>query len=375
MPEDKDKVEDFISLWRKKMLNESNQPSVIGDTLKRVQEVEQENEQLRKKIEANIDLISKTEEIIRKTIEENEMLKEELKKLGSIGGRSISDIQQENLNLSNNIKRLTLSITEKDNVLNLKENEINELKLKLKEANSALQFMADTAPEDSPDVSQELIEDLKSELSKKKSQLAEKDQKIVELNTVISQLNEKLIDKETHSQVDYVIPIEASKSAVIKPQPAQTSSATLEILCQDLQADLNKYKKIVENLNRDKSKLQQTIEQGGFQLEPEELKELKEENEQLRSELTQIQNKLESKQKTTAEKLSLIESERLVENLQAQIKQRDQVITELRTAKQIQANTPQGPVSNLVEDLQTTINKLKITIEEKNKIIEELKSS
>jgi len=32
-------------------------------------------------------------------------------------------------------------------------------------------------------------------------------------------------------------------------------------------------------------------------------------------------------------------------------------------------------MSGLIEDLQSRINKLKITIEEKNKIIEELKSS
>jgi hypothetical protein len=51
VPEDKEKVEDFISLWRKKMDDGSNKPSVIGDTLKRIQEVEQENEQLRNKIQ------------------------------------------------------------------------------------------------------------------------------------------------------------------------------------------------------------------------------------------------------------------------------------------------------------------------------------
>lgn len=87
MPEDKEKVEDFISLWRKKMDTESNKPSAIGDTLKRIQEVEQENEQLRNKIQANIDLISKTEEVVRKTIDENEKLREEIKKTGSIGGK------------------------------------------------------------------------------------------------------------------------------------------------------------------------------------------------------------------------------------------------------------------------------------------------
>ena len=375
MSDEKEKVEDFISLWRKKMDTESDKPSAIGDTLKRIQEVEQENEQLRTKIQANIDLISKTEVVVRKTIDENEKLKEELKKTGSFDRGNVEKIQQENLELNKKISSLTLSLTEKDNAINFKENEINELKLKLEEAASAVQFMADTASETAPDISQELIEDLKSELSKKKSQLSELEQKNLELSNEISNLNEQLIEKETKSHVDYVIPVETPKSKVIKPQPAQTSSATLEILCQDLQADLNKYKKIVDKLNKDKSELQNAIGQNGVQIEPEEIKELKKENEQLKSDLSQIQETLKEKSKITVETLSLAESERLVEDLQAQLKAKDQIIVDLKTSNQPQIITPKGPMSNLVEDLQKTINRQKITIEEKNKIIDELKSS
>jgi DNA repair exonuclease SbcCD ATPase subunit len=235
--------------------------------------------------------------------------------------------------------------------------------------------MADTASETAPDISQELIEDLKSELSKKKSQLSELEQKNLELSNEISNLNEQLIEKETKSHVDYVIPVETPKSKVIKPQPAQTSSATLEILCQDLQADLNKYKKIVDKLNKDKSELQNAIGQNGVQIEPEEIKELKKENEQLKSDLSQIQETLKEKSKITVETLSLAESERLVEDLQAQLKAKDQIIVALKTSNQPQIITPKGPMSNLVEDLQKTINRQKIIIEEKNKIIDELKSS
>jgi len=375
MPEDKEKVEDFIGLWRKKMMTESNKSSAIGETLKRIQEVEQENELLRNKIQANIDLITKTEEVVSNTIAENERLKEELRKSGSIGGRDVSVIQQENLDLTNKVKNLTMSLTERDNVLSLKDNEIAELKVELNEATTAVQFMADTASEDTPEVSKALIEDLQSELLKKKTQVSELEQKIAELNNKISTLNEQLIVKETKSPVDYVIPVDTSKSTVIKPQPAQTSSATLEILCQDLQADLNKYKKIVDKLNQDKSELQQNIEKGGFKLEPGEIKELKKENEDLKTELSQVQEILKEKSKTTAETLSLVESERLIEDLQIQLKLKDQIITELKSSSQPQIITPQGPMSSLVEDLQKTINKLKITVEEKNKIIEELKSS
>jgi len=375
MPEDKEKVEDFISLWRKKMMTESNKSSAIGETLKRIQEVEQENEQLRNKIQANIDLITRTEVVVSNTIAENERLKEELRKSGSIGGRDVSVIQQENLDLTNKVKNLTMSLTERDNVLSLKDNEIAELKVELNEATTAVQFMADTASEDTPEVSKALIEDLQSELSKKKTQVSELEQKIAELNKEISTLNEQLIEKEKKSPVDYVIPVDTSKSTIIKPQPSQTSSATLEILCQDLQADLNKYKKIVDKLNQDKSELQQNIEKGGFKLEPGEIKELKKENEDLKTELSQVQEILKEKSKATAETLSLVESKRLIEDLQTQLKLKDQTITELKSSSQPQIITPQGPMSSLVKDLQKTINKLKMTVEEKNKIIEELKSS
>lgn len=375
MPEDKEKVEDFISLWRKKMMNEPDKPSAIGETLKRIQEVEKENQQLRNKIQANIDLITRTEEVIRNTIAENERLKEEVRTSGSIGGRNASVIPQENLDLTNKVKNLTMSLTERDNVLSLKDNEIAELKVELNEATAAVQFMADTASEDTPDVSKALIEDLQSELSKKKNQVSELEQKIAELNKEISTLNEQLIEKEKKTPVDYVIPVDTSKSTIIKPQPSQTSSATLEILCQDLQADLNKYKKIVEKLNQDKSELQQNIEKGGFKLEPGEIKELKKENEDLKTELSQVQETLKEKSKATVETLSLVESERLIEDLQAQLTLKDQIITGLKSSSQPQVISPQGPMSSLVKDLQKTINKLKIMVEEKNKIIEELKSS
>ena len=375
MPEDKEKVEDFISLWRKKMMNEPDKPSAIGETLKRIQEVEKENQQLRNKIQANIDLITRTEEVIRNTIAENERLKEEVRTSGSIGGRNASVIPQENLDLTNKVKNLTMSLTERDSVLSLKDDEIAELKVELNEATTAVQFMADTASEDTPDVSKALIEDLQSELSKKKNQVSELEQKIAELNKEVSTLNEQLIEKEKKTPVDYVIPVDTSKSTIIKPQPSQTSSTTLEILCQDLQADLNKYKKIVEKLNQDKSELQQNIEKGGFKLEPGEIKELKKENEDLKTELSQVQETLKAKSKATAETLSLVESERLIEDLQEQLTLKDQIITGLKSSSQPQVIAPQGPMSSLVKDLQKTINKLKIMVEEKNKIIEELKSS
>ena len=114
MPEDNEKVEDFISLWRKKMENEIDKPSVIGETLERIKEVEKENEQLRNKINENIELITKTEVIIKNTIDENQRLKEQLKQTGHIGGVRGSDYQQKNIDLNNKIISLESKLVEKE---------------------------------------------------------------------------------------------------------------------------------------------------------------------------------------------------------------------------------------------------------------------
>lgn len=374
MPDDKEKVEDFISLWRKKMLNDPNKPSAIGETLERIKEVERENEELRNKIKDNIELMTKTEEIVRKTIEENNKLKEQINRASLIKTSGSEQLQEENQKLKNQVNNLMQRINEIEEKLRIKNKQIIETNTKLGETLKKMESMTQSASEQDT-TTNPLVEELQSELSKKKSQIVDLEQKVTDLNKVIATLNEKLIDKETHSQVDYVIPIETSESSVIKPQPAQTSSQTLEMLCQDLQADLNKYKRVIDKLNQEKSELSRIIESGGYKLEPEDIKNLKKENEELKSELLQLHINQSEKSKPTPQNLSLIEAERLIEDLQEEIHMRDQVIADLKESKPPQVITPQGPMSNLIEDLQQQINKLKITIEEKNKIIAEFESS
>jgi DNA repair exonuclease SbcCD ATPase subunit len=175
--------------------------------------------------------------------------------------------------------------------------------------------------------------------------------------------------------IDYVVPVEPPKPTVIKPQSSQPSAQTLEILCQDLQSDLNKYKRIVDKLNKEKSELQSAIQNGGIKLEPEEIKQLKKENEELKNELSQVQISLQKKSQEPVITPQLNELENTVSNLQQQLHEKDHLISELKTKEQPQPVVPKGPMSDLVEDLQNKINKLKITIDEKNKIIESLKSS
>lgn len=375
MPEDNEKVEDFISLWRKKMETEIKVPSTIGDTLDRTKEIEEENDQLRNKIKENIDLISKTEEIVKKTIDENKKLKEQLKQAGMTGGINVGEIQQENIELNNQVIRLEKSLTEKEVELRARNHEITELKTKLEVASRTSQSLSSSTTEKDSTVTTALIDDLKSELSKKKSQIDELDKKIDELKLENEALNEQLIEKMKKLPIDYVVPVEPPKSSVIRPQSTQPSSQTLEILCQDLQSDLNKYKRIIEKLNKEKSELQLAFESGGFKLEPDEIKELKRENEELKTELSQIQVSLKKKSEKPALTPQINELEKKISEKQEQLDQKDHLIAELKAIEKPPPIIHKGPMSDLVEDLQNKINKLKITIDEKNKIIEQLKSS
>jgi chromosome segregation ATPase len=372
MPEDNEKIEDFISLWRKKMKNDMTAPSAIGETLDRIKEIEKENEQLRNKIKENIALISKTEKIVQNTIEENERLKEQIKQGGMTSGEEINNIQRQNMQLNNTILTLERKLTEKEVEIRARNNEITELKIKLEQR---MKSIDGSSADKDDDVTTALIEDLQSELSKKKSQIEEFENKINELTEENELLNQQLIEKMKKLPIDYVVPVEQPKPSVIKPKSTKHTSQTLEILCQDLQIDLNKYKKIVEKLNKEKSELEQTLERGGFKLEPEEIKELKKENENLKNEILQIQESLKIKQNEEDLSSKITEAEKKINNLQEQLKEKNQLLKEIKELPQTQPIIHKGPMSDLVEDLQNKINKLKITIEEKNKIIEQLKSS
>ncbi len=372
MPEDNEKVEDFISLWRKKMEGEINTPDAIGETLAKIKEVEDENEQLRNKIKENIVLITKTEEIIKKTIEEKENLKKQLENAGMISEKEVSEIQQE---LNNKVTNLEKNLTEKEIELRTKNIEITELKMKLETASMTSKPTESPSMGKDTEVTTALIDNLQSELSKKKANIDDQVKEINKLKEENEALNQQLLEKFKSLPIDYVIPVEVPKPSVLKPQSTQPSSETLEILCQDLQSDLNKYKRIVEELNKEKSTLERTIESGGFQLEPNELKDLKRENEDLKNELSQIQISLQNKAQEAALANQINEAEKKINILQEQLGEKEKLIVELKNKQQSQPIVHEGPMSGLIDDLQSKINKLKLTIEEKNKIIEELISS
>ncbi len=323
MPEENEKVEDFISLWKKKMTTDLKKPSALGETLEIIKAVGEENEDLRNKIKENIDLLTKTEEIVRKTLEENKRLKEEIKQVEMIEEVKTSDNQKENIELSNKMQTLLANLSKKEEELRVANNENKELKL--------------------------------------------------QVETLLVEQESRSDSVSSPSEV--IPPIEAPKTSKTKPSSSATSSATLEILCQDLQSDLNKYKRIVEKLNKEKSEFQRSIKRSGVQLEPEEMKELKRENEKLKRDLSKIQESLKQKTEKTSAAISTDDLEKKIDGLQNDLKEKDNLIVELKKASETPVSVQSTPMTGLIEDLQDKINKLKITIEDKNIMIEKLKTS
>ncbi|MFX0057809.1 MAG: hypothetical protein ACFE85_03290 [Candidatus Hodarchaeota archaeon] len=365
MPEDNEKIEDFISLWKKKMATDNKSPSVIEDTINKLELLQKENEQLRKKIAENIELISKSEDIIKRTVEEKERLKLEKEEVTTQVTIKLNEIEQENLELSNKVKSMVKLLLEKDEEIKGKENEL----VLLKQDISKPQFQSQS-PADSVNIN--LVEELQSELSKKKSQIIDLQASISELKQENKALLNQQVEKLKSLPIDYVVPVENIEPAVIKPLPPETSSKPLELLCQDLQTDLNKYKKIIEKLNEEKSQLRQALEDKGFKFNTEDLEELQRENVNLKRELSNLQNDLKEKSKEKEIPQEIISKLR---ELEGKLAEKDDIIAQLKLSQPTEKIGTSGPMTGLIENLQSTINKLKLTIQEKDQKILELNKS
>ncbi|TFG18111.1 MAG: hypothetical protein EU533_07930 [Promethearchaeota archaeon] len=96
--------------------------------------------------------------------------------------------------------------------------------------------------------------------------------------------------------------------------------------------------------------------------------ELKKENEMLRKELLQLEKQKGSKAAAPDT------NDELLKDLQKRLEEKDNLIGKLQSVKISSPASPsEGPMAELIDDLQTKINKLKTALTEKNKIIEELK--
>ena len=355
MPEENEKVDDFISLWKKKIASE-NKDTAIGDSINGIEELQKENENLKLKIAENLQLITKSEDMLKNVIHEKEKLKLEKEETLTELSLKINDLQQENLNLNNKINTLMNDLLKKEEEIKQKDEMVK-----------AIEMLDSTKNDDQEEVNSALIESLKGELTKQKNQITTLEGKIKDLELENTTLNNQLIETMHDKPIDYVVKTDTPKSDAKKPVP----SIPLETLCQDLQTDLNKYKRIVEKLKEEKSQLKTALDEKGFQFEAEDLEKLKNENEVLKQDLESIQITLKNKEVEISH-VAMRQVEDKIKELENKINEKDSIIAELKLSQPSQMQDTKGSMSTLVEDLQNQINKLKIAIKEKDQKIAEL---
>ena len=240
MPEENEKVEDFISLWKKKLSTE-NTPSVIGD-------LQKENELLRSKITDNIELISKSEDIIKRAVEQKEKLRVEKDEAVTEISIKLNELMQENSELGSKNKSMIKLLIEKDEEIKAKEKLISNL-----QATSGSPVQADSTSNDA------LVDELRAQIIDKNSIIQDMELKTSDLAKEIERLNEELVENLRVKPVDFVVELSPPEPSVIKPLPPESPSQPLEILCQDLQSDLTKYKRIIDKLKQEKTELKSTL--------------------------------------------------------------------------------------------------------------------
>ncbi|MHA1455068.1 MAG: hypothetical protein ACTSR5_03645 [Promethearchaeota archaeon] len=318
MPEeDNERIEDFMTLWKNKN-EQKNNPPVIGDNLNQMNVLRKENQDLRNKISENIALISRTEDIIKNLSTEKERLRVEKEEALMDLTMRVSNLEKENLDLGKKVKSMVKLLLEKDE-------EIKRLE--------SIGVTILTPTNDSTDLTNEL----ELQINQKNLFILSLEKEVSDLTTKNEELNAQIIEKIKNMPTDHVTPVNRPRET-IKPLTLKGSSIPLESLCQDLQADLNKYKKIIEQLTQDKSQLIGLMEN----------------------------------QEESIQELANAEAERKIKELQAKIQEKETLIADMKLSQGIQATGSTGPMSGLVEELQKSINKLKLTVKEKDQKIQNL---
>jgi chromosome segregation ATPase len=362
---DDDKADDFVSLWeKKKKTQQEDTPAFISssidelaDTESLVLELQKENVELKKKLEMNLQMITQSERAITETVEEKG-------KTRSIHEQEINAIREE-LDVVTNEK------LELKNIIQRLQEE-----LKSKENNLANQAPLSPAPVNSP-VKGALVEELQSELSKKKAQLIiygnnmrDYDQKfknfedqIVELKKEKEDLNSRLVEALKTSS------IEIERSALIS-RPSATSTSqegALNSLVQDLQSQINKYKNIIKVLNEENSRLEKTLSDGGADALTRDVKTLRKQNEDLKKEISNLNKDVKKKKKDSSKDLSVDEN---IKMLEKKLEEKERIIDQLKESKPTTSTTPGG----LIEDLQDKLNKYKRIVKDLKEENSKLKS-
>jgi len=254
-------------------------------------------------------------------------------------------------------------LLEKDEEIKAKDSLISDLQ------KTRISTSGSTTP-----VNNALVEELQSDLNKRKSNVTNLESKISLLSEEINSLNKQLVEKMKNEPVDYVLQVEPPKPPeppVIKPLHPEPSLMPLEALCKDLQSDLTKYKRAIDKLTKEKSQLKNALEEKGFQFSSQDLESLKEENESLKKDLEEIQSSLEVR-KIEATQIATQNIEQKIQNLGSKIREKEDVIADLKLSQIAPTTVSAGSMPELVENLQKNINKLKSIIAERDKKISEL---
>ena len=340
MPADKDKIDDFVTLWKNKS-QANNQPSIIGETMNQLEMLKKENDELRTKIADNIDLISKSEEVIKNLSNDRERMRIEHEESIMDLTMRVNNLERENVELSNKAKSMVKVLMEKDEEIKKFNDQINSENIVANEK-------------------------IKIDLTKKNETIDLLNKQILKIKDENDKLQAQLLEKVKNVPT-FVLPGKQAEDKALKPLPPESPSQPLELLCQDLQTDLNKYKKIIEQLNQEKNQLKKVLGEEGITFNVEELNTLKNENEGLRKDLQQLQQSLA--QKPTIQSTS---DGQIIKDLQEKLLEKENLIDELKLSQTTQSSSPKGPMTDLVEELQKSINKLKHTIQEKDQRISEL---
>lgn len=395
--------EDFIGKL-KKLKADSKSPSIIADTLEKLEALEKENLDLKEKLEENTDNL-------KKTTKEKEDLGSKL----SMKADDVAELKRDNYQLSTENKALRTKMEEIEvagkegdlskasaitkslvedlqKKLTIKKKQVSQLQTKVSNLESQLNDISEGkapsqsevkieppkitegAPESEQPTSIDkgLLDNLSSELSKKKTQVRDMQLKIKNLTEEKESLNDQLEEIKRRQSGDFVAPVEESSKPVEKAVTSESESRTLDILIQDLQSDLNKYKKVIVKLKKENAELKSA---GGAPapVDTGETKQLKAENETLKAEIVNLEKKLMVKAKETP---ATGDSDDKIQELENEIDERDKIIKELKASRTAEVESSGAvPMTGLVDDLQSKINKLKAALKEKNKVIEELKKS
>jgi DNA repair exonuclease SbcCD ATPase subunit len=195
--------------------------------------------------------------------------------------------------------------------------------------------------------------------------------KTSDLAKEIERLNEELVENLRAKPVDFVVELSPPEPSVIKPLPPESPSQPLEILCQDLQSDLTKYKRIIDKLKQEKTELKSTLEGQGIQFSDTDLEELKKENESLKNDLNNMQKSI-SKGKNETVPVDTSQFDLQITNLENKLREKESEIADLKLSAISPTEVSGNPMAELIENLQKNINKLKTTINVKDKKILDL---